>query len=176
MIYLVSINLVFSDEIDNNKLYPNIALLLLYAMTIGFAEELSMRSFIQSLCIKYFRNSRKRIFSCVLATSLLFGLLHLLKFNNGIYGEISQVLYAAFIGFMFGAILVITKRIYPLAIAHALIDFASKLDAAGIPVTEEATKETPLIISAITVLIVLPCLIYGIFIFKKYKRAVKPVL
>ncbi len=173
LIYLVSLNMLFSDEIDKNQLYPNMALLLLYVITIGFAEELSMRGFIQSFCIKCFGDSKKSIFWSILFTSLFFGLLHLLKFNNGIYGEISQVLYASFIGFMFGTILVVTKRIYPLAIVHALVDFASKLDSAGLPVTEEVSKETPLITSIITVLLVLPCLLYGIFIFKKYIKTTK---
>ena len=52
-------------------------------------------------------------------------------FDKGLFGEIAQVGYALFIGLAFGATLYLTKRIYPLILVHAFIDFFSKIEAVG---------------------------------------------
>lgn len=169
LVYLVSLNLIFSDTINKENFFLNFSILTIYALTIGFAEELTIRGFMQSFLIKKIGHSKKNVFWAIVLTSLFFGLLHFIKFNNGVYGEIAQVLYASFIGFMFGAILLVTKSMYPLVIVHTMVDFASKLDSMGISVTENATKETPFINNILTVVLVLPCLLYGFFVFKKIK-------
>ncbi|WP_350287002.1 CPBP family intramembrane glutamic endopeptidase [uncultured Croceitalea sp.] len=168
VVYLILLNVLISDDIDLDKFVPNLLLFTIYALSIGFAEELSIRGFIQSLMIRFFGKNKKGVVFSVLASALFFGLIHILKFDKGLYGELSQVFFATFIGLMFGFLLLIVKRIYPLIIAHALIDFVAKLDRVGWPIEEQSTEAMSFENAVIIVLLVLPCLIYGIFLAKKY--------
>ena len=164
-LYLILLNALFSDGLEN-YVTTNLLTLLLYCVSIGYAEELSIRGFLQSSLSSYFGNPKKAI----LIASLIFGTLHLIHFSKGFYGELSQVLFATFIGVMFGVLLVITKRIYPLIIAHALIDFFAKLDTAGLDFTISNTEPTSLTNAIVTVLFVAPCFFYGLFMMKKHMK------
>ncbi len=166
-IYVAGLNLVFGDDIPNFTSI-NLIVLLLYCLSIGIAEELSLRSVLLPLLIKYFGNSKKSVVKSIFIAAIIFGLLHFIKFDKGVYGEISQFFFATFIGVMFGALLIVTKRIYPLIIIHMLIDFAAKLDSVGVNFKPEGINETDIIGAVFTVIITLPCLFYGMYIMKKY--------
>ncbi len=167
LVYLVLLNAIFTDKINTNSIFQNLLILLLYVLSVGFAEELSIRGFIQSHLIKFYGHSKKNIVLSILAASVFFGLLHLFKYDKGLYGELSQIFYATFIGIMFGTILVITQRIYPLIIIHAIIDFAAKIDLMGLPVTEKTIDPISFGNSLLIIMLVLPCLIYAIFLMRK---------
>lgn len=169
-LYLVVINVVFSNDIPMGDLIYNCSILLLLCLSIGLAEELSLRGFLQSYIIKYFTKTKKQAIWAVIGGALIFGLLHLIKFDKGFYGEVSQVFFATFIGVMFGAILLRVKRIWPLIIIHALIDFAAKMDEMGHPFQMKNTEPTEFISAIVITLIVLPCLIYGLVILRKPSR------
>ena len=169
LFYLVLLNTFIMDNINTDFLIPNIHLLIIYSISIGFAEELSIRGFLQSHLINRFGKTKKSIVLCVFTSSLFFGFIHLLNFDKGIYGELSQVCFATFIGIMFGFLLVITKRIYPLIIIHAIIDFVAKLDATGIPIKEKISESLSIENAIFIALLALPCLLYGIFLMKKYQ-------
>lgn len=168
-IYLILVNILFMDEVPTDNLFMNIVVLLIYCISIGYSEELSLRGFMQSYLIKSYGHSKKGVVFSVFGAAFIFGLLHLFKFDKGIYGEISQVFFALFIGVLFGALLLRTKRLYPLIIIHALIDFFAKLDGMGIAkTTTEVTKQTSSLTSAVvTTLVVAPCLIFGIIMLRK---------
>ncbi|TVZ56668.1 hypothetical protein OD91_1964 [Lutibacter sp. Hel_I_33_5] len=165
--FLVVLNVLFLDTIPNFTTL-NISLLAIYCLSIGISEELSIRSVLLPLISKYFGNDRKAQIKAVLISSLIFGLLHLIKFDKGLYGEISQVFFATFIGLMFGYLLLVIKRIYPLIIIHAIIDFAAKLDAINKPVKKFVYDLMDLESAILTIVLTLPCLIYGIYILKKH--------
>ncbi|SNR14334.1 CPBP family intramembrane glutamic endopeptidase [Tenacibaculum jejuense] len=167
LVYIVGLNLLFADDIPNFTT-TNLIVLLTYCLSIGIAEELSLRSVLIPLLIKYFGDSKKSIIKSVLIAATIFGLLHFIKFDKGVYGEISQFFFATFIGVMFGALLIVTKRIYPLIIIHMLIDFAAKLDDIGVNFKPEGISETDLTGAIFTVIITLPCLFYGMYIMKKH--------
>jgi len=101
LVYLVGINLVLMDDIKIGAPFSAFVLLLINCVSIGVSEELSMRGFLQSHLINRF--GEQRLVACVFMSALLFGLIHLIKFDKGIYGEISQIAYATFIGVMFGS-------------------------------------------------------------------------
>ncbi|GGG31183.1 hypothetical protein GCM10011344_35140 [Dokdonia pacifica] len=168
-LYLILINILFMDEIPTDNLWMNILVLLIYCISIGYSEELSLRGFMQSYLIKAYGHSKKGIVFSVFGAAFIFGVLHLFKFDKGMYGEVSQVFFALFIGVLFGALLLRTKRLYPLIIIHALIDFFAKLDGMGIPKTAtEVTPQSSSLMSAlITTLIVAPCLVFGIIMLRK---------
>ncbi|CAL2087029.1 CPBP family intramembrane glutamic endopeptidase [Tenacibaculum sp. 190524A02b] len=167
LLYLTLLNLLIMDDLDPNKLLSlELLVFIIYCISIGLAEELSIRGFLQSHLIKYMGNTKKKIIQSVMLASFFFGLLHILKFNKGLYGELSQVVFAMFIGVLFGVLLLIVKRIYPLIIMHALIDFIGGLDTIGLPKKEISSimsLENAIIIS----LLVLPCLVYAIILMKK---------
>lgn len=167
-LYLIVLNILFADDISNYTI-TNIGVLLIYCVSIGFAEELSIRGFLQSSLINYFKTPKKAI----VIASLIFGVLHLIKFSKGIYGELSQVLFATFIGVMFGTLLIITKRIYPLIIAHALIDFFAGIDSLGNDFTASGIPSTSLTNAIASVLLVSPCLFFGLYLMKKHIKKSK---
>ena len=70
---------------------------------------------------------------------------------------------------MFGFLLVITKRIYPIIIVHAIIDFVAKLDSTGIPIKEKISESMSIENAIFIGLLALPCFLYGIFLMKKYE-------
>lgn len=168
LIYLVAMNLVFSDMEQAQITVANLSMLLLYTISIGIAEELSIRGFLQTYVLKHFGHKKKHTVMIVLGVAFLFGVLHLIKFDKGFYGEVSQVLFATFIGALFGVLLLITKRIYPLIIIHAAIDFAAKIDTVGIPVAATQSEGTSLANAMLITLLVLPCFLVALFLMRKY--------
>ena len=169
LVYLVLLNLLFADVIPDFSIL-NIFVLAVYCVSIGFAEELSIRSVLLPLILQFNIDSKQKERKAVLFSSLIFGALHLIHFNKGVPGEISQVFFATFIGFVFGALLLITKRIYPLIIVHAIIDFVAKVDTIGKPIKNIVYDPMSIESAIFTVVLVLPCLIYGVFIMKKYLK------
>ncbi|MDG2195218.1 MAG: CPBP family intramembrane metalloprotease [Polaribacter sp.] len=174
LIYLALLNAFIMDDVNTNILILNILTLLIYSISIGFAEELSIRGFLQSHLINRFKKTKKNIILSVFISALFFGLIHLIKFDKGIYGELSQIGFATFIGAMFGFLLVITKRIYPLIIIHAIIDFVAKLDATGLPIKETISESMSIENAAFITLLALPCLLYALFLIKKHEL-VEPI-
>lgn len=169
LIYLSLLNTIFLDDINTDVIMYNIIFLLLYTISVGVSEELSIRGFIQSYLIDNSDNTKKGIIKSVILSSLFFGVIHLINFDKGIYGELSQVFFATFIGIMFGALLVITKKLVPLMIIHSIIDFIAKLDSAGIPIREKISNPMSLENALFSVLLTVPCLVYGMFLMRKYK-------
>ncbi|MGJ8734104.1 MAG: CPBP family intramembrane glutamic endopeptidase [Cellulophaga sp.] len=169
LIYLVLLNILIIDVVDIQTLLPNVLLFLTYCISIGFAEELSIRGFLQSHLINYLGNTRKSSIISIFTAALFFGVIHLLNFDTGIYGELAQLIYATFIGVMFGFLLVITKRLYPLIIVHTIIDFVADLDVVGMPIKEKISELMSLETAALITVLALPCFIYGIFLMIKYK-------
>ncbi|WP_121908426.1 CPBP family intramembrane glutamic endopeptidase [Ulvibacter antarcticus] len=163
LLYLTIINALFLDDISEENLWLNLFVSGIYCLSVGLSEELTLRGFIQSFLINRFGSSKKNIVIVIFASAAFFGILHLVKFDKGLYGEISQLFFATFIGVMFGVVLLITKRIYPLIIIHAAIDFVAKLDSMGNPAAAQISNPTSLTNSIATSLIVLPCLLYAIY-------------
>ena len=84
LVFLVSLNVSFMDDINTNILLSNILILLIYCISIGFSEELSIRGFLQSHLINYLGNTKNNIIFSVFASGLFFGLIHILNFDKGI--------------------------------------------------------------------------------------------
>ena len=166
-LYLVIVNLLFADAIFFSNMIRDIMVLAVLCISISLSEEYALRGFLQSYLIKNFASTKRQVIYAVIGAALIFGVLHLIKYDKGLYGELSQVAFATFIGVMFGAILVRTKRMWPLIILHALIDFAAKIDGIGEPFSIVLSKPTTLISAVVIALIVLPCFILGWVILRK---------
>ena len=60
LVYLVLVNAIVMDDPNMNLLLPNIGLLVIYAISIGLSEELSIRGFLQSHFINEFGKTKKK--------------------------------------------------------------------------------------------------------------------
>ena len=168
LLYAVLINLLFF-ELEGKLQLNYLFVLLIHMLSIGMVEELSFRGIIQNLFIEFFEKERKGIVKSIVLSALLFALVHLINFDKGLWGEITQFSYALFIGLSFGVVLFITMRIYPLIIIHGLIDFASGIERMGISnyTIEPSTLEN----SILVILLLSPYLFYAIYLFKKIKTS-----
>ncbi len=169
MLYLTALNALSMDDFGDTVSITSIILLIVYCISIGVSEELALRGFLQSFLIKHSSHIKNNQTKAILIAAFIFGVLHLLKFDKGVYGELGQVLFATFIGVCFGALLLTIKRLYPLIIAHAIIDFAAKLDAVGQSIEKGIAEAQTLGNALVIVLLVLPVFLYGLFILKKLK-------
>ena len=151
----------------------NWIVLIFWVFSIAFLEELMFRSFLQSVLIKKIAKNKKSLILCVLASSIIFGLSHLIKYNQGYYGEMAQVLYSFFIGFLMGTLLLLTRKIWPSILIHFLINIPSVLE---IFVTEKSllTKNgsnyTDVNDFIYLVVLTLPCFIYGMYFLIKLSQ------
>lgn len=169
-LYIVLINSPDSVEIFYNIPIINYIALILWALSVGLSEEFMLRGFVQSLFIKHFAKTKRTLIFSVVGAAFIFGVLHLVKFDKGLYGEITQVLYATFIAVMFGALLLRTYKIWPLVILHALIDVSGNLERFQVnETTIHLTASSPqgLTDSIVITFLLLPCFIYGLILLRK---------
>lgn len=104
---------------------PNLLLLLLACLSVGFAEEFVFRGFLQPLFIRRLILKENGLLLGILFPATFFGASHLLNLtvNDNIFQVVVQAIYAVLIGFFFGALLLKTNKLLPIAITHALINF-----------------------------------------------------
>ena len=164
--YAILINLAGMDPISSYSL-NHLFVLLTYCLSIGFVEEICMRGFVQNELMNFFGEGKIAVLKSIILGAVFFAVLHLLNFDKGIYGEIAQLTYASFLGMAFGATLYLTKRIYPLMLIHAFIDFFGKLDSIGVtePIVEQQTAQGSIVI----ILLLSPYLFYALYLFTKIK-------
>ena len=103
--------------------------LLAIALLIGFAEEAIFRGLMLNAL------KARGLWQAAVITSLLFGLSHSLNLLSGQSGAdiLIQMAYALAIGFAFAALVLKKGILWPLVIAHALIDFTSFIGKDTVP-------------------------------------------
>jgi len=168
-VYLMLLGLASVLSADFTKIeLPNIVLLLLGMLAVGFAEEFLFRGVLQSLFLKKYISLKAGMFLGTFIPAFAFGLFHLINiFNDGpIIPVIIQVVFATFIGFFFGVLLLKTNKLIPLVITHALINFFFSLQFLPNFKSEEAQEPA----SLTSIIICLPLFIIALFILKKIDK------
>ena len=89
----------------------------------GFMEEMIFRGFLLNQFAKLFRNHRMANFLAVLCQAFLFGAIHF--YNRGIVGGLSIFMVSIALGLFY---LRFNKNLWPLIIAHGIIDTLSFLE------------------------------------------------
>ena len=169
-IYLFLLGIASVISKDFSEVIPfNIVILLIACLSVGFAEEFLFRGVLQALFIKKYYKKKNGILVSIFSSSFAFGLFHLINlFKSETVGPVLiQVIFATFIGFFFGVMVLKTNKIIPLAITHALINFFFSLQllpGLNISVQEDNT------ISLAPIIIFLPLLTIGILLLKKVNR------
>lgn len=93
---------------------------IVICLLVGLAEEYIFRGILLSLFLKLFH---KNVYGAVIASSVLFGALHLINLKALSIGYVSsQVLFAMAIGIIFATIYVKTNNLSIVIILHALRD------------------------------------------------------
>lgn len=145
----------------------NVVLLLFACLTVGFAEEFLFRGLLQSLFLKKYHAHKYGILISTLISAVVFGLFHLINLtkNDDVLSVLIQVVFAMFIGFFFGVLVLKTNKLIPIAITHGLINFFFSLAfLPGIAVMEESQG------SIAPIFLTLPLLISGLLVVKKINK------
>ena len=99
---------------------------VLAVVGIGIREECIFRATIQNILAKKYANSVKGIWLTAGGSALIFGLTHItnLFFDMDPMAVLTQMLSAAFLGLLLGAVYLRSGSIWALIIIHTLIDMA----------------------------------------------------
>ena len=166
--YLIALGVLSAMSYDLTQIQLQDVLLLLAAcLTVGFAEEFLFRGLLQSMFLRKYYTQKNGILLSVLFPAILFGLFHLINLtnNDSVMAVLIQVVFATFIGFFFGVLVLKTNKIVPVAITHGLINFSF-----SIPFLPGVNAEEQAGFSIAPIIITLPLLIIGLLIVKRIKK------
>lgn len=155
-------------------LTPSFADLLGLAVTmlsVGIFEEILLRGVVfNSMKIKWGNNSNGLLKSAI-ASSLLFGLLHLtnlLRNPDLVLATLSQVIYATLFGIYFCGLYAKTKNIWALVLIHAIIDLIANLpEYFSSRIAEYATMDVSLFLAVFSCVMIAPFAIVGVNYLKR---------
>ena len=170
---MVAIGIGASIGTDLSQVIMMEAVLLSLAMlSVGFAEEFIFRGIIQAVFLRKFAARKGGILISIFIPALMFGSLHLVNLDtSNLAASISQAIYAFFIGASFGAILLKTNRLIPLAIMHGIIDIVFTINTLVNDGMMAGELEQQDVMSAIgSTLLVLPLFIAGLLIIRKISK------
>lgn len=171
LIILGALSVISKDLAQINL--ANVLLLLAACLAVGFAEEYLFRGVLQSLFLKKYINNKRGILISVFIPALIFGLFHFVNLTRGgpAAAVIIQVVFATFIGFFFGAMVLKTNKITPVALTHGLINFFFSLAfLPGLQSLEEGAAFEDGGVSIAPIILTLPLLIVGFFIVRKISK------
>ena len=122
---LVLISNIITSTSENLNI-SNFISLVLFAITVGMAEEFFFRGFIQEEIVNAYGKTRKQVIISIIISGIIFGVVHLSNalVNQGIITTLMQVLQASCLGILIGSIYYITKNIWSVVFLHSFYDFA----------------------------------------------------
>ena len=120
---------------------------LLLAVTGGIApglyEEVTCRGVVLSNMMYQWRNAKNPIMMSLLASSIAFGLIHLVNLFSTVGPTLIQVGYATGLGIFFGAVYLRSRNLWGPVVVHALIDISAKIFVTEDPVAGIASLAVP---------------------------------
>lgn len=154
---------------------PTVAILFVNTLLVGISEELAFRGVM-------YRGLRTRLgmWPSVIITSVAFGAIHVLNTlaTGNLMIAAAQALAATMTGVMLMAVVIRTGSIIPGIVLHALWDFGSivaalaaagQVDAAA--AGGAAIPDIPALAYLAPALLILPNLLYGLFLLRKRRTA-----
>ena len=132
-------------------------------------EELLFRAVIQNTLIEGFKNSKKSVWSAIIVSSIIFGIVHignLLANHNLVIMTLSQIIYAFALGIILGTTYYITKNIFSTIFLHAVFNILGSFSVLYmLPKSESA--DITIVAALLQIIVILP----SIYIArKKYKE------
>ncbi|MCB0464644.1 MAG: CPBP family intramembrane metalloprotease [Aequorivita sp.] len=170
-VYLIIIAILGLLDQNFSAIAPvNLMLLLVGCFLVGFAEEYLFRGLLQSLFLKKYGLRKNGIFISILLPSVFFGAFHLLNLtkNDNVGQVLVQVVFAMFIGFFFGVLVLKTNKLNPVAITHGLINFFFSI--AFLPGLKSLQEDLNNPVSMAPIILTFPLLIIAFFMYKKIDK------
>jgi uncharacterized protein len=152
---LMFINFIPGVEVKSFRYLLEVAVITLM---VGFVEEVIFRGLmLHSL-------KGRGLWKAAIITALLFGLTHALNVLTGksLAEDVAQILYAVAIGFAFAALVLRTGILWPLILAHWLINFINFIEKPGFTYSAPWNVLIPVGISVVFTA-------YGIFLMLQKK-------
>jgi membrane protease YdiL (CAAX protease family) len=120
----LAINLVPGVEVTSVR---HLGVVLALTLAVGFVEEV----FFRGLMLNALKG--RGLWRAATITSLLFGVTHAMNVLAGTsaFDAVAQIFYATAIGFAYAALVLKKGILWPLVIAHFLIDFANFIQRPG---------------------------------------------
>jgi uncharacterized protein len=120
----MAINLIPGAEVSG---LLHLTEILAITLAVGFVEE----AFFRGLMLVPLR--RRGLWRAAIITSLLFGLTHAMNVLSGknVAEDAAQIFYAVAIGFAYAALVLKKGTLWPLVLAHFLIDFTNFIQRPG---------------------------------------------
>jgi len=168
-LFIIGILSVASRDFSQIAL-QNLILLLFACLMVGFAEEYLFRGLLQSLFLKTYGSRKNGIFISIFLTACFFGAFHLLNLtkNDNTGQVLIQVVFAMFIGFFFGVLVLKTNKLIPVAITHGLINFFFSLAfLPGLKAVEDVVDDR---VSIAPIILTLPLFIIGLLVYRKLDK------
>ncbi len=154
---------------DTSKPGLFVLFFLLY-VSVGFFEEIVMRSLVLNLMLRKWGFTRKGVYLAVLLSSSIFGLLHLMNYFMGrrtLLATVSQVIFGTFFGVFFAACFLRSKTVWSVIFAHALFDLCGNIEDIAVGGTFNQVADFSLQEAAIVVIVLFPLMLYGLFLLRK---------
>jgi membrane protease YdiL (CAAX protease family) len=117
--------------------------------------------------LKKYLSLKNGVFISTIIPAIIFGLFHLINLtqNDDVLAVLIQVVFATFIGFFFGALVLKTNKILPIAVTHGLVNFFFSLTfLPSLNVVEETDA------SFAPIILALPLFIIGLLVVKKIRK------
>ena len=132
---------------------------LVTTLMVGFVEE----AFFRGLMLNALKPHG--FWRAAIITSILFGLTHAMNLAAGksVVDQVAQIVYALAIGFAFAALVLKKGLLWPLVIAHFLIDFCNFIQKPGFTITPFWNL---VIVLGLTVIFIS----YGVFVMLEKSR------
>lgn len=150
-----------------------IVLYICLVLSIGFFEETLGRGLVLSVILQKWGTTRQGIYRAVFVSSAIFGIAHIFNLCAGrlpFLANLTQLVYSFFFGVIFAACLLRNNAIWPVMMMHAAIDFGGdmlrEISVGGGSQVAVVTNST-IGEAAVSILVTLPLLLYGIFILRK---------
>lgn len=155
-----------------------IALFVVLNLSTGLFEETLCRGVVLTTMLNKWGRTKGGCYLSVLLSSLLFGMahfVHLILGDASLLAVVTQVIYATFIGVFFCGCVIRCKCIYPVMIFHGMINMASSLNEIAVNGgINKGYGTMPIEVAITLVAMVLPFMLYGLFIIRKEFR--KPMI
>ena len=136
---------------------------IFFTFTTSLLEETMYRGLVLTTLVKAWGSTRKGLFVAAIVSGLFWASLHLFNLGNNPFPVVAlQVLGMAIPGFVYAAIVLSGRSIWPAIVFHWVINLAVSLQAIQNTGFEE-TQPTWLIFN----LVVLPMVIVGVYLLRK---------
>lgn len=148
----------------------------------GLFEEVLMRGVVFQCMVSSWRDKKNGILISAIVSSILFGLVHLLNYTDGLLiATMTQIIFSTFIGIYLCGVFLKRGNMWSVILLHSVFDFLTlffQQEFKEPPKVVEAAStvtDLPLSMGFIMVIATLPLCILGIRAIRRYANINKPI-